>query len=159
MPTPRSPTTSDSRSSASLERLGRRREQLGPVNPLAEREYEEALEHVSELSEQREDLEKALAELNGLITETDRKIESAFNETFDAAQKNFEDLISHLFPGGRGRLRLVDENTPRAVLGGDAGETQSEESGFGSTPADQRPEQAGDEESAEEGEELRGRWR
>ena len=31
-----------------LERLGRRREQLGPVNPLAEREYEEALAHVEE---------------------------------------------------------------------------------------------------------------
>ncbi len=105
-----------------LERLARRREQLGPVNPLAEREYEEALAHVAELTEQREDLEKALAELAGLITETDRKIESAFNETFDSAQKNFEDLISHLFPGGRGRLRLVDENTPRAVLGGESGD-------------------------------------
>jgi chromosome segregation ATPase len=139
-----------------LERLGRRREQLGPVNPLAEREYEEALEHVGELSEQREDLEKALAELNGLITETDRKIESAFNETFDAAQKNFEDLIGHLFPGGRGRLRLVDENTPRAVLGGDAAGKQDEESGFGSTPADQRPEQAAEEEASEDGESFGG---
>ncbi len=85
-----------------LDRLGRRREQLGPVNPLAEREYEEALAHVEELTEQREDLEKALAELAGLIAETDRKIEAAFNETFDAAQRNFEELISHLFPGGGG---------------------------------------------------------
>jgi chromosome segregation ATPase len=116
-----------------LERLGRRREQLGPVNPLAEREYEEALTHVSELTEQREDLEKALAELAGLIAETDRKIDSAFHETFDAAQKNFEDLVSHMFPGGRGRLRLVDENTPKAVLGGaeKSNDDGSEEAGFG----------------------------
>jgi chromosome segregation ATPase len=138
-----------------LERLARRREQLGPVNPLAEREYEEALEHVGELTEQREDLEKALAELGGLITETDRKIESAFNETFDAAQRNFEDLISHLFPGGRGRLRLVDENTPRAVLG-DAAKKQDEESGFGSIPADQRPAPEGEDDAADDEESFGG---
>ncbi len=122
----------------SLERVARRREQLGPVNPLAEREYEEALAHVSELSEQREDLEKALTELRGLIADTDREIDRAFNETFEAAQQNFSELVEQLFPGGRGRLRLVDENTPRVVLGGEAaaGEQQAdEESGFGTVPA------------------------
>src|SRR5205807_5612639 len=34
---------------ARLERLERRRERLGPVNTLAEREYEEAVDHVEEL--------------------------------------------------------------------------------------------------------------
>jgi chromosome segregation ATPase len=101
-----------------LERLARRREALGPVNPLAEREYEEALEHVEQLAEQRTDLEAALADLDGLISDTDRKIRSAFEETFEATQRNFEELIEHLFPGGRGRLRLVDEQSPRLVLGG-----------------------------------------
>ncbi len=101
-----------------LERLGRRREQLGPVNPLAEREYEEALAHVTELEEQRADLESALAELEGLIRETDRRIEEAFEETFEAAQQNFSELVEHLFPGGRGRLRLVSERGPKPVLGG-----------------------------------------
>src|SRR5215208_6818015 len=101
-----------------LERLARRRETLGPVNPLAEREYADALEHVEQLAEQRADLEAALAELDGLITDTDRKIRSAFEETFEATQRNFEELVEHLFPGGRGRLRLVDERTPKLVLGG-----------------------------------------
>ena len=32
-----------------IERLARRREQLGPVNPLAQEEYAEALAHVEEL--------------------------------------------------------------------------------------------------------------
>ncbi len=97
-----------------LERLARRREALGPVNPLAEQEYAEALEHVNELEEQRRDLESALAELGGLISDTDRKIRSAFEETLEATQRNFEELIEHLFPGGRGRLRLVKEATPAA---------------------------------------------
>jgi chromosome segregation ATPase len=101
-----------------LERVGRRREQLGPVNPLAEREYADALEHVTELEEQRADLESALSELQGLIRETDRKIHAAFEETFEATRQNFEELVEHLFPGGRGRLRLVSEQGPRLVLGG-----------------------------------------
>jgi len=105
-----------------LERLARRREALGPVNPLAEQEYADALAHVSELEEQRQDLEAALAELQGLIRDTDRKIRAAFEETFEATERNFEELIEHLFPGGRGRLRLVGEHGPRLVLGGEADE-------------------------------------
>ena len=114
-----------------LERLARRREQLGPVNPLAEKEYEEAQAHVTELEEQRADLEGALGELKGLIRETDRRIEEAFEETFEAAQANFSDLVEHLFPGGRGRLRLVSERGPKPVLGGadasDAAEVAAED--------------------------------
>ncbi len=111
-----------------LERLARRREALGPVNPLAEREYAEALDHVEQLAEQRADLEAALAELDGLIADTDRKIRTAFEETFEATQRNFEELVEHLFPGGRGRLRLVDERSPRLVLGGASDEEKPEES-------------------------------
>ena len=102
-----------------IERLQRRREQLGPVNPLAQDEYKEALAHVEELEGQREDLENALRELRGLIRDTDRRIQEAFEETFTAAAKNFEEVAAQLFPGGRGRLRLVREDSgPRPVLGG-----------------------------------------
>ena len=102
-----------------IERLRRRREQLGPVNPLAQREYEEALAHVEELERQREDLEAAMRELEGLIRDTDRRIREAFEETFAAAASNFEEVVEQLFPGGRGRLRLVKEDAgPRPVLGG-----------------------------------------
>jgi chromosome segregation ATPase len=114
---------------AGLVRVARRREALGPVNPLAEREYEEAQEHVRELAEQREDLETALAELEGLIAETDRKIDEAFAETFEAAQRNFSELVEHLFPGGRGRLRPVSERAPRLVLGGIEADPAGAESG------------------------------
>jgi chromosome segregation protein len=104
---------------ARLERLARRREQLGPVNPLAGQEYAEAIAHVEELEERRTDLETALRELRGVIRETDRQIHETFNETFNAAARNFEELVGDVFPGGSGRLRLVkDEQGPRAVLGG-----------------------------------------
>ena len=107
--------------STRLERLARRREQLGPVNPLAEAEYAEALEHVEELEAQRTDLETALRELQKLISETDRQIRETFEHTFAAAARNFEELAAKLFPGGRGRLRLVTERDgPARVLGGQA---------------------------------------
>jgi len=103
-----------------LERLARRREQLGPVNPLAAKEYDEAVAHVEELESQRQDLEAALAELEGLIRETDRQIRQSFEQTFEAAARNFEDVVQHLFPGGRGSLRLVRaEMGPRPVVGGE----------------------------------------
>src|SRR5204863_107268 len=86
------------------ERAARRREQLGPVNPLAKQEYDDAVAHVEELETQRRDLEAAMAELEGLIKETDQRIRESFESTFDAAARNFEDVVSHLFPGGRGRL-------------------------------------------------------
>ncbi|MDX6610405.1 MAG: chromosome segregation protein [Solirubrobacterales bacterium] len=90
-----------------LERLERRRAQIGPVNPLAEREYEEAREHVESLQAQREDTERGMRELEALIRDIDREIERAFEQTFEATAKNFEEMVEHLFPGGRGRLRRV----------------------------------------------------
>jgi chromosome segregation protein len=116
-----------------VERLLRRREQLGPVNPLAKQEYDEAVAHVEELETQRADLESALAELESLIKETDRRIREAFEQTFEAAARNFEDVVQHLFPGGRGALRLVQEELgPRPVVGGEQlpeGEAPEPESG------------------------------
>jgi chromosome segregation protein len=105
---------------ARVERLTRRREQLGPVNPLAQQEYSEALEHVEELESQRTDLETALRELGSVIRDTDRQIQQTFEETFAAAARNFEELAGDVFPGGTGRLTLVaDEQAPRPVLGGE----------------------------------------
>jgi chromosome segregation protein len=104
---------------ARVERLQRRREQLGPVNPLAQEEYAQAVAHVEELEGRRADLETALRELKAVIRETDRQIQETFEQTFAAAARNFEELAGDVFPGGSGRLRLVrDEQAPRAVLGG-----------------------------------------
>ncbi|MEO8969146.1 MAG: AAA family ATPase [Solirubrobacteraceae bacterium] len=112
-----------------LARLARRREQLGPVNPLAQDEYAEAMAHVEELEAQRVDLEAALRELEKLITDTDRQIRISFEETFAATARGFEELATQLFPGGSGRLRLVSEKTtPARVIGGERGGADGSES-------------------------------
>jgi chromosome segregation protein len=139
---------------ARLERLQRRREQLGPVNPLAQDEYAEAIAHVEELETRRSDLEAALRELRGVIRDTDRQIQETFQETFEAAARNFQELVGDVFPGGSGKLRLVsEEQAPKPVLGGqplpgsdghddpDAAERDSEEQ---SDLEEQGAEQAGE---------------
>jgi len=107
-----------------IERLRRRREQLGPVNPLAKDEYEQALAHVTELEHQRSDLETALRELRTLIRDTDRQIHETFEETFQAAARNFEQLAAQLFPGGRGRLRLVKDEQHITGFAGQAADAE-----------------------------------
>jgi chromosome segregation ATPase len=121
-----------------LQRLEHRRAQIGPVNPLAEQEYEEAREHVESLQTQREDTERGMRELEALIREIDEEIERAFEQTFEATAKNFEEMVEHLFPGGRGRLRRVSLHPVR-----DAEETESEEEGEGEEREDEEREELG----------------
>jgi chromosome segregation ATPase len=131
-------------------RLERRREQLGPVNPLAQEEYAEAVAHVEEIEGRREDLETALRELRTLIRDTDNEIQRSFQETFDAASANFKELVGEVFPGGSGCLRLVnDEQLPRPVLGGaalpagaegeDGSDGEADEEGAGALAGEQLP--------------------
>jgi chromosome segregation protein len=95
---------------AKLERLERRREQLGGVNPLAKEEYEREKERLAELREQREDLERSLTELEGLRAELAETVDRRFADTFETVRENFEEVAATLFPGGEGRLRLTEED-------------------------------------------------
>jgi chromosome segregation protein len=91
-----------------IERLERRRETLGQVNPLAKEEYEREKERLTELAEQRADLEASLKELEELRAELAETVERRFDETFAAVSGHFEEVAATLFPGGHGRLRLTE---------------------------------------------------
>ena len=93
---------------ATVERLERRRETLGQVNPLAHEEYEAEKERLEELVAQRSDLEASLAELEKLRAELTETVERRFAKTFDAVRRHFEDVTATVFPGGEGRLRLTE---------------------------------------------------
>ncbi|HLF68612.1 MAG TPA: AAA family ATPase, partial [Gaiellaceae bacterium] len=93
---------------ARVERLDARRVALGQVNPLAKEEYETEKERLADLRMQREDLERSLEELERLRAEIAETVERRFAETFTAVAEHFEEVASTLFPGGEGRLRLVE---------------------------------------------------
>ncbi len=101
-----------------LERLERRRDRIGPVNPLAEAECAELGERAAFLREQGRDLERSLEELEALIAELNTQIDAEFAETFAAVQEQFAHMVEVLFPGGRGRLLLqepVSDDEPGGV--------------------------------------------
>ncbi len=114
------PAEGDSRDELAdrIERLERRRESLGQVNPLAKQEYDQEKERLLELSTQRADLEQSLAELETLRDDLARTVEDRFAQTFATVQDNFAEVASTLFPGGEGRLRLTeseDEDEPPGI--------------------------------------------
>jgi chromosome segregation protein len=90
------------------DRLERRREALGQVNPFAKQEYDQEKARLAELQVQREDLERSLDELATLRDDLAQTVEHRFAETFATVQANFADVASTLFPGGEGRLRLTE---------------------------------------------------
>jgi chromosome segregation protein len=89
-------------------RLEARRQSLGLVNPLAQEEYEAEKERLDDLRTQREDLERSLEELGRLREELTETVDQRFAETFGAVAEHFEEVAATLFPGGEGRLRLVE---------------------------------------------------
>ena len=93
---------------ARVTRLEARRESLGKVNPLAKEEYEAEKERLEELATQRADLEASLEELAALRDELTETVNRRFDETFAAVARNFDEVAATLFPGGEGRLRLVE---------------------------------------------------
>ena len=102
---------------AKVERLEVRRATLGAVNPLAKEEYEAEKERLADLRAQTEDLEKSLEELERLRAELSETVERRFAETFEAVARHFEEVASTLFPGGEGRLRLVEPESEDAEPG------------------------------------------
>jgi chromosome segregation protein len=81
---------------------------LGRVNPLAKEEYAAEKERLDDLAGQRQDLEESLAELVKLRDELAETVARRFDETFATVSAHFTEVAETLFPGGEGRLRLVE---------------------------------------------------
>ena len=103
---------------AQIDRLDRRREALGQVNPLAAEEHAREKERLEELTTQREDLERSLEELAKLRDDLTATVERLFEETYDAVEHHFAEVAGTLFPGGKGRLvrRDADEDGEEAGI-------------------------------------------
>ena len=93
-----------------LEELKEKIESLGEVNLGAAQEEEELTGRLQFLSEQRDDLVKALESLNDAIKKINRTTKQRFLETYRMINDKFKTVFPELFQGGRAELTLTDEN-------------------------------------------------
>ena len=93
-----------------LTRIGERIARLGPINLAAIDEYKLQSERKVYLDAQNEDLEKALATLEGAIQKIDRETRNRFKETFDKMNAGLADLFPKVFGGGHASLELTDDD-------------------------------------------------
>ncbi len=83
---------------------------LGSVNIDAIEEYKKLKERYDFMSEQRLDLETTIAKLRKVILEMTDTMEKQFRERFKIINKNFSDVFTELFGGGKAELKLTDQD-------------------------------------------------
>ncbi len=85
---------------------------LGTVNVKAVEEYAETKARFDELTAQRQDLEKAEADLRDLIARLLDRMKTTFVENFTLLQGYFRETFVRLFGGGHAELSLTDPEDP-----------------------------------------------
>jgi chromosome segregation protein len=92
--------------------IKKRLRELGEVNIGAIEEYKTVSERYGFLTAQRDDIEKSMDELNGIISDMDRIIRRKFKDSFDQVVTNFEEVFRELYGGGHARITLGDPGDP-----------------------------------------------
>ena len=94
------------------EELERKLVALGPVNPLALEELSALEERHKDLEAQVDDVRGARRELHEVVRVLDHEIMTSFAAAAADVNEHFSALIAMLFPGGTGRLMLLDARRP-----------------------------------------------
>ncbi|MBN1466193.1 chromosome segregation protein SMC, partial [candidate division KSB1 bacterium] len=97
---------------ARIEDIRERIKDMGLVNLLALKEYEQEKERFDFLASQRADLLKARQNLIETIDIINKTAREKFLETFESIQKNFASVFKTFFEGGRASLILREGNDP-----------------------------------------------
>jgi chromosome segregation protein len=92
-----------------LEDLKQVVEQFGPVNLMAPQEYQALVERHAFLTGQHKDLVESIASLRKSISQIEQTTRVRFQDAFEKVNENFNRNFCRLFGGGRGFLKLTDE--------------------------------------------------
>ena len=95
-----------------VDRLMRERENMDPVNLMAEAEFQEISEQVETLGSEKDDLLKAIKKLRRGISELNREGRQRLLSSFTEVNKHFQELFARLFGGGRAYLTLTESEDP-----------------------------------------------
>ncbi|MGH6720322.1 MAG: hypothetical protein ACREER_13490, partial [Alphaproteobacteria bacterium] len=97
---------------ATLQRIGRERDAIGPVNLRAEIEAEEVDRQLGAMTSEHADLERAIGRLRRGIVELNREGRARLLAAFTVIDGHFQALFLRLFGGGAARLELIDADDP-----------------------------------------------
>ena len=89
-----------------INRLKRKINSLGSINPNAIDDYTSVKERYDDMSVQKEDLEKAESDIVKAIDTLKKEMLSQFTEGFNKINENFQRIFKELFGGGRALLEL-----------------------------------------------------
>ncbi|MBI4523091.1 MAG: chromosome segregation protein SMC [Deltaproteobacteria bacterium] len=95
---------------AEIEELRGRMERMGEVNLAAIGEFEELNTRYQFLSQQKQDLDRSVADLQQTIAKLNRLCRLRFRESFEEINQKFQEIFPRMFRGGKARLILTDEN-------------------------------------------------
>lgn len=82
-------------------------EHIGTIDPLVVDEYEETAKRFEFLTHESADLKQAIESLRSVIKEMDRKIDEAFERTFEEIKKRFAHYFKIIFGGGKADIEKV----------------------------------------------------
>ena len=85
-------------------------QELGPVNLGTLDEYEELKTRYDFLSQQQEDLNKSIAELEEAITKINSTTRKKLRDAYEELNTKFSEVFTVLFGGGKAGIALTDEN-------------------------------------------------
>jgi chromosome segregation protein len=94
---------------AKYQEVRSRIEALGPVNPSALEEFQEAQQRYDFLNAQRQDLLDSIRDTERAIQDIDAESRRRFQEAFLAINGHFKEMFTILFGGGSAEMRLTDE--------------------------------------------------
>jgi len=113
-------------------------EQIGGIDPEAEKEYQETKERYDFLSGQVNDLDKAIKSLEEIIYELDINIKSRFDAEFKVISEKFNEYFKILFSGGSAKIsKLMTEDLEKEeAKNGSAAKSIRQPAESGLTPAE-----------------------
>lgn len=96
----------ESQAGTAITQIKRQMAVLGPVNPAAVEEYEAVSERYEKMVIDRDDMEKGISDLSGVLNDIRDEMLNIFNEGFNLINDNFKHTFKELFGGGRAELQL-----------------------------------------------------
>lgn len=102
----RDPNYDFSQANTNINSLRHKIAALGSVNMNAVEDYEELLARYTEMQTQKEDLDRGIVDLTGVLNQLREEMQKQFDTGFQEINANFTQIFKELFGGGRAEMQL-----------------------------------------------------